>query len=288
MDPDLGLSPDYLAQNRGPVLIRVVIAFVVLETAFLCVYLASRWISHTLRGWDVYLMLLAYVMQLGNGAAAVGESRIPLRNRATCLWRPHLPIVPSSTRRCWRRRQTHRSSGACRDSKGLENSVRHRVHIRLCDHVPETVNPLFLPEDLFDSSLSIRHLCCHDLGGPDMCGRIYYQPHNLSADLFPVESAQSSWSLWEYIGGLPLYQHSKFGDGFPYASASDCWSLAPATKDDQQDWSHICVRGRMLVSSGVIIPCNTMTDRLFLQGVRDRYSAACLLSQDRSLQGSLL
>lgn len=76
MDTEPAFSAEYLAQDRGPVLVRLVVAFIVLETFFICAYLASRYLSHTVKGWDVYLMISAYFMQLANAAVALGKLEV--------------------------------------------------------------------------------------------------------------------------------------------------------------------------------------------------------------------
>ncbi|KAG8534298.1 uncharacterized protein KY384_001142 [Bacidia gigantensis] len=50
---------------RGPGLLDLAIALVVLETCFVALYFFSRTLSKTAKGWDVYLMLPAYIFNLG-------------------------------------------------------------------------------------------------------------------------------------------------------------------------------------------------------------------------------
>ncbi len=60
-----GDSPAFLSEKRGPELFNVAIAFTVLETIFVILYFSSRVMSKTANGWDVRLILPAYLSNIG-------------------------------------------------------------------------------------------------------------------------------------------------------------------------------------------------------------------------------
>lgn len=61
MEQDQKYSQAFLNEDRSRELINVVVAFAVLETFFMLLFLASRTMNHTANGWDVYLMIPAYL-----------------------------------------------------------------------------------------------------------------------------------------------------------------------------------------------------------------------------------
>lgn len=72
MDPDHEYSLGYLAENRGQELLDIAIVFAVLETLFIVLYFASRFVGKTIKRIDVYLMLPAYIMCISQIAASFG------------------------------------------------------------------------------------------------------------------------------------------------------------------------------------------------------------------------
>ncbi|KAL8732940.1 MAG: hypothetical protein Q9181_003762 [Wetmoreana brouardii] len=61
MDPSQQYSPEYLAEDRSRELLNVVIAFAILETVFVALFFTARAVNKTANGWDVYLMVPAYL-----------------------------------------------------------------------------------------------------------------------------------------------------------------------------------------------------------------------------------
>ena len=66
MDYQPDLSPGYLAQDRSPVLVKLLICFGVFDTIFAVLYLISRIMHGTARSVDVYLMIPAYLLVMSN------------------------------------------------------------------------------------------------------------------------------------------------------------------------------------------------------------------------------
>ena len=69
-------STSYLAENQGPVLLKVAISVIVLDTVFLILYTISRLMNRSFKGWDVYFMLVTYVFVMTDAAMAFGKSHL--------------------------------------------------------------------------------------------------------------------------------------------------------------------------------------------------------------------
>ena len=58
-------TPAWLNLWRGPALFNTLIVFVILESLFISLYLYSRMLSKTTKEWDVWLMLFAFLFNVG-------------------------------------------------------------------------------------------------------------------------------------------------------------------------------------------------------------------------------
>lgn len=67
-------SAEYLAEDQSARLIDVVIVFAVLEVLFVSLFLYSRYKFGTLKGFDVYLMVPAFIASYAHLALCVGKS----------------------------------------------------------------------------------------------------------------------------------------------------------------------------------------------------------------------
>lgn len=61
MAQDQKYSQAYLSEDKSRDLINVAVAFAILETFFMSLFFTSRIMNHTANGWDVYLMIPAYL-----------------------------------------------------------------------------------------------------------------------------------------------------------------------------------------------------------------------------------
>lgn len=74
MNLDQTYSPAYLAEDRSRDLINVVVAFAILETLFICLFFTSRIMNRTANGWDLYLMIPAYLLAFADIILAARKS----------------------------------------------------------------------------------------------------------------------------------------------------------------------------------------------------------------------
>ena len=65
-------SAAWLNLDRGPDLFNIAVAFVILETLSISLYVYSRLLSKTIKQWDFWLMLLAFVFNMGLITAIFG------------------------------------------------------------------------------------------------------------------------------------------------------------------------------------------------------------------------
>lgn len=60
MDPSQ-YPPGYLAEDNSQQLVNVIIAFAILDTIFLSLFISARWMNKTANGVDFWLMPVAYL-----------------------------------------------------------------------------------------------------------------------------------------------------------------------------------------------------------------------------------
>jgi len=78
MDPTQQYSPAYLAEDTSRQLLNVVVAFAVLETVFIVLFFTSRAMNKTANGWDVFLMIPAYIFCFVHIIVASGKFKANL------------------------------------------------------------------------------------------------------------------------------------------------------------------------------------------------------------------
>jgi hypothetical protein len=76
------LTPEYLAEDLSAPLWNTSIAFIVLETVSVALFFASRCLSQTLRGLEVWIMPLAWLASVGLCVTTLGTS--PRIARSLC------------------------------------------------------------------------------------------------------------------------------------------------------------------------------------------------------------
>jgi hypothetical protein len=69
-------TPEFLAQDRSSRLINVVIVFIILEVLFLVLFCISRYKAGTIKGVDTYLMIPAFIANVGMVVLGLRKSYI--------------------------------------------------------------------------------------------------------------------------------------------------------------------------------------------------------------------
>lgn len=81
MEPAQKYSQAFLAEDRSRDLVNVVVTFAILETFFIFLFFTSRIMNHTANGWDVYLMIPAYLLCLANTIVCACKSLADAKKR---------------------------------------------------------------------------------------------------------------------------------------------------------------------------------------------------------------